>query len=60
MNPVHVTVNEDGSVSVRLSAADAMALASHDLCKVLALQNRFREKLFVAEAEAALRSEAVS
>jgi hypothetical protein len=60
MNAPHVQLNDDGSVSLRLSAEDARVLTGHDLCKLLALQERVRPKLFVAECEASLRSEAVS
>lgn len=60
MSAPHVQLNPDGSVSLRLSSEEARILASHDTVKVWSLQSSFREKLFVAEAEAALRSEAVS
>jgi hypothetical protein len=60
MTAPHVQLNDDGSIQLRLSPEDAKILASHDTVKVLAFQDRFRSELFIAEAEAALRSEAVS
>jgi hypothetical protein len=60
MNAPHVQLNDDGSVSLRLSGEAARVLASHDTVKVWALQSSFREKLFVAQCEAACKSESVA
>jgi hypothetical protein len=60
MNAPHVQLNDDGSVSVRLSPEEARIFASHDTLKVWVIQSRFREKLFVAQMADACRSEAVT
>ncbi len=60
MNAPHVTILDNGDVQLRLSPEQARVLASHDTTKVWALQDAFRSKLFVAQCEAACRSEAVT
>lgn len=60
MNAPHVQLNDDGSVSLRVSAEDARILSGYDQVAVLCWQDRFRPKLFVASMEAACKSEAVA
>jgi hypothetical protein len=58
-NLPEVTVSQEGKVTIELSPEQSRILTGHDTCKLWALQSRFREKLLVAQTEAALRSEAV-
>lgn len=60
MTTPHIVIEDNGDVRLRLSSEDMKILMSHDEARVLGLRDRLRGPYFVAQCEAALRSEAAA